>query len=112
MIDSYQFGQMVINGKEYRSDLIIFPDRVLSSWWRKEGHSLCQEDIEQILSEKPELLIIGTGYYGLMKVPQELREYIRSREIDLIIDKTKKASEVYNNLFQKKKTIAAFHLTC
>jgi len=34
MIESYSFGQMVIDGQEYTSDLIIFPDRINSSWWR------------------------------------------------------------------------------
>ena len=39
-IDSYSFGRIVINGKTYTSDVIIFPDKVDASWWRKEGHLL------------------------------------------------------------------------
>lgn len=29
IVDSYHFGQIVIGGKKYSSDVIIFPDRVL-----------------------------------------------------------------------------------
>jgi hypothetical protein len=32
IVDSYQFGQVVINGKKYTSDVIIFPDRVKKNW--------------------------------------------------------------------------------
>lgn len=36
MINSYDFGRIVVDGKAYTSDVIIFPDRVNSYWWRKE----------------------------------------------------------------------------
>ncbi|MCG2675765.1 hypothetical protein L6304_01045, partial [bacterium] len=47
---------MVIDGKEYTNDLIIYPDHIQSSWWRKEGHRLDTEDIKEILEAKPEVL--------------------------------------------------------
>ena len=47
-IDSYQFGEIVISGKEYSSDVIIFPDRVIDNWWRETGHELCLEDITEV----------------------------------------------------------------
>ncbi len=111
-IESYKFGEIVIEGKKYNSDLIIFPDRIFDSWWRKKGHLLSKEDIEEILSEKPDLLIIGTGFYGLMKVPEELKELIKKQGIELIVEKTKKAVAFYNETSSAKKTVAAFHLTC
>ncbi|MHA1839475.1 MAG: hypothetical protein ACTSYO_05915 [Candidatus Ranarchaeia archaeon] len=39
MIDKYEFGCIVIRGQEYTSDVIVFPDRVIDGWWRKERHS-------------------------------------------------------------------------
>ena len=39
-IDRYAFGNIVIDGKAYTKDVIIFPDRVYSPWWRKDGHFL------------------------------------------------------------------------
>ncbi len=47
-IDSYHFGQIVVNGKNYSSDVVIFPDRVRDNWWRKTGHQLCVEDIAEL----------------------------------------------------------------
>lgn len=31
-IDHYSFGKIIINGKTYPSDVIIYPDSVDSSW--------------------------------------------------------------------------------
>lgn len=112
MIDSYSFGKIVIDGKEYTNDVIIFPDRVKSSWWRKEGHSLYPEDIEDITKESPEVLIVGTGAYGRLSIPSETREYIKSDGIEIIAEKTEEACKTYNDLKDEKKTIAALHLTC
>ncbi len=103
---------MVISGKAYTSDLIIFPDRVDPSWWRKSGHRLCLEDLKDILQEDLEVLVVGTGYMGVMKVEEEVTQYAKSHGIELIIEKTKKAVGRYKSIFSKKKTIGAFHLTC
>ena len=113
MIESYSFGQILINGKKYNSDPIIFKDHIYGSWWRKEGHNLCIDDIKEIIDKKPDTLIIGTGYYGLMKVPEELIEHIKLSGIkQVIVKKTGDACNEYNKLCKKKNIVAAFHLTC
>jgi len=112
-IDSYSFGKIVINGQAYSSDVIIYDDRVDSSWWRKEGHSLCPEDIADVLNARPDILIIGTGYAGVMSVPKKTLAHIESRGIEVKVARTSKAVELYNSLQGKKNTvIAAFHITC
>ena len=35
--------------------------RVVSNWWRRDGHSLVLEDLEEVLDELPERLIVGMG---------------------------------------------------
>ncbi len=112
MIDSYVFGRMTISGKTYTSDLILFPDRILSSWWRKAGHRLCLEDLEEVFEQEFDVLVVGTGYFGLVKVEEEVLDYARSHGILFFIEKTKNAVEVFNDLCAQKKIIGAFHLTC
>jgi len=112
MIESYAFGRMIVEGQTYTSDLVIFPDRINHSWWRKSGHRICFEDIEEVLKEEPEIIIIGTGFVGLMKVDEDVKQYAQSRGILLIIEKTKNAVQKFNELFSKKKTVGVFHLTC
>jgi len=112
MIDAYDFGRIVVDGKAYTSDVIIFPDRVKANWWRKEGHALHIEDIESVINEKPDVLIVGTGKYGILNVSSQTREYIESNGITMIIEPTDKACELYNKIARDKKAVAALHLTC
>jgi hypothetical protein len=111
-IEAYEFGKMIYGGKTYTSDLIIYPDRVDSSWWRLKGHLLQIEDLENILNEEPGILIIGTGAMGIMKVPKELKQHLEEKNIELYVQRTGKAVEVFNSADKSKKVIGAFHLTC
>jgi hypothetical protein len=112
MINSYAFGKIVIRGKEYSKDVIIFPDCVKANWWRKEGHKLHVEDIKEVLQEELELIVVGTGKFGLMKVLPETEQAIKERNIELIVEKTAEACKVYNTFSQEKRVVAALHLTC
>jgi hypothetical protein len=112
MIDSYSFGKIMIDGKMFTSDVIIFPDRVDDSWWRKNGHLLQKEDLTEIIKHDLEVLIVGTGDNGLMKVTDETRRFLESRGIELISEETRKACDTYNNLLGRKRIIAALNLTC
>lgn len=52
MIESYDFGVLRIDRKEYHSDVIIYAEsshggcRVDGSWWRREGHRLDKADLD------------------------------------------------------------------
>jgi hypothetical protein len=82
-ITSYEFGKITIAGRAYTADVIIWPDRVRSNWWRKEGHSLCLEDLKDVLSDPPERLLVGRGYYGAMQVPEATRAALAERGIEV-----------------------------
>ena len=79
-IDQYRFGHIDIEGHGY-DDVIIFVDHVQNRWWRQEGHRLAQEDLDSVLAEKPEMLVVGTGYYGRMQVPEKPLDALRSAGI-------------------------------
>lgn len=112
VIDSYQFGQISVDGRQYTSDVIIFPDRVEDNWWRKSGHQLCLEDIADVMAENPEVLIVGTGASGLVEVLPEVRQDADARGIKLIVETTDKAWHTYNQLCRSQRVVAALHLTC
>ena len=112
IVDSYQFGQVVVNGKKYTSDVIIFPHRVIDSWWRKSGHQLCLDDIAEVLAENPEVLVVGTGASGLVKVLPEVKQSLEDQGIKLIAQPTSEACNIYNQLCHSQRVVAALHLTC
>lgn len=111
-IESYDFGKIVVEGQVYTSDLIIFPDHIKRNWWRKEGHKLSIEDLNEIVKARPEILVVGTGYSGCVEIPKETEEFMLSRGIQMIAKPTREAVELYNRLFEKRKVVGAFHLTC
>jgi len=112
MINSYDFGEVVIDGKRYTSDVIIYPDRVKNDWWRKEGHQLCIDDLEDVLETKPDVIVVGTGNPGMMRVLTETEKLIKSKGIRLIVQPTKEACQTYNQFSSSQKVVALFHLTC
>ena len=112
LIESYSFGRIIIDGQVYTSDIIIYPDKIDSSWWRLKGHLLQIDDLRDILDYKPEVLVVGTGAHGLMKVSDAIKKFLESSGIELIVKETEKACKTYNMLKEKRKVIAAFHLTC
>jgi hypothetical protein len=111
-IDDYKFGEIIIDGKKFRHDVIIYSDRVDADWWRKEGHKLAIEDLKEVLKDLPEILIIGTGANGVMKVPPDVKHQLESKGIHVIIEKTDRTSMKYNELENEEKVVAALHLTC
>jgi len=112
MIDSYSFGKISIDGKEYRTDVIVLQNRVEDGWWRKEGHQLHIEDVEHIPQERLDVLVIGTGAHGMMKVLPETKRFFESKGVEVIIEKTAEACKIYNKLSKSKNVVAALHLTC
>jgi len=111
-IQDYGFGHIVIDGQSYSSDVIVYPDRVDGSWWRQEGHRLVPEDLPEVLSDPPEVLVVGQGSPGLMVVPPATRQRFEEAGITLIAEPTARACETYNRLRQEKRAVAALHLTC
>ncbi|MFX1257431.1 MAG: Mth938-like domain-containing protein [Promethearchaeota archaeon] len=109
-INNYEFGRIVIENKSYTDDLILLGRNVKPKWWRKSGHSLDKKDLEKILDYKPDLLIIGTGTYGMMKISSKLSKKLNFK---IIAYPTKEAVKKYNQEIKGEKKIAgAFHLTC
>jgi hypothetical protein len=111
-IETYRFGCIVIDGQVYAQDVIILPDRVLGGWWRKEGHALGPDDLEAVLDAAPELLVVGQGAHGRMRVTPEACQVLRGAGIELIVQATREACQTYESLRAQRSVAAALHLTC
>ena len=111
-IDSYSFGHISVDGVEYTSDVILLPDRVVPNWWRKEGHSLGPDDLEAVVEAEPEVLIVGTGANGMMRVPESTAANLAKHGIEVVVQSTKQACETFNASPKETRAAAALHLTC
>lgn len=112
MIEKYTFGEFVIDGKKYKSNVVLINGEVKVGRYLVE-HELMIDDFTEIINSHPEIIVIGTGADGVVDVPNEIAEFIESKKIKLIVEKTAEACLTYNSLLKKGKKIGAFlHNTC
>jgi hypothetical protein len=111
-VDSYEFGHIVIDGASYRQDLLIWPGRVKSNWWRAESHLLQIGDVAEALDAGPQTLVVGTGQPGRMEVDKALAAYLEDLGIELVVRPTREACLAINQMAGKRRWAAALHLTC
>jgi hypothetical protein len=110
-LSQYRFGRILVDGSEHRRDLIVLPGRVVPDWWRREGHSLALEDLEEVLDELPERLVLGCGAEGRLVPDPAVLEALERRGVSVEAMPTGRAVERYRAL-EPDRTAAALHLTC
>ncbi len=112
-IEKYSFGSITIDGRTYKADLIIYPDKVQENWWRKSGHTLHVDDIREILDEPPDVLIVGQGDSARMELDSRVKDVLNRLQVELFAAATGPACTKFNELSESgKKVVAALHLTC
>ena len=110
-IEAYSFGRVVVDGREETRDVIVLPHRLVTNWWRADGHRLVLSDLDDVLEELPEQLIVGTGAYGQMRPDPEALEQLRERGVEVEALPTAEAVRRFDEL-DAARTAAALHLTC
>jgi len=112
-ITAYSFGRIEIDGETYTADVIVTPERVVGNWWRRQGHSLAIADLAEIMPARPEILVVGTGYYGRMAIPKATRDHLEAQGIELREARTSEAVKEFNRMQRESaRVVAALHLTC
>lgn len=110
-IDSYRFGTIVIDGTSYENDVILYRNGIHANWFRREGHRLFLDDIQDYIDDHCTTLIVGTGAAGMLRVMPDVRDFCEKAHIELIAHPTAEAIRVFNNA-DGTHIVGAFHLTC
>jgi hypothetical protein len=110
-IDHYEFGRIMIDGREETRDLIILPDRVVRNWWRQHGHALVLDDLAEVLEELPSYLVVGTGADGRMRPDPDTIPQLQERGMTVEALPTGQAVRRFGQL-EPARAAAALHLTC
>jgi hypothetical protein len=113
-IESYSPGHVVVDGMDLNRDVIVLPNRVLQNWWRRDGHSLVIEDLEDVLEELPKRLIVGCGYAGRLEPDPSVIEALARRGVKVEALPTDQAVARFEELEARDPDVvaAALHLTC
>ena len=115
-ITHYSFGKMVIDGRKHDTDLVILPGGKVRYWGfdPDSNHIFSKEIIEDLITDKAEAIIIGTGYNGAASLNTEAKglvDQIRAKGIQVHIMPTSEAVKLFNKT-SKKGLLACFHLNC
>jgi hypothetical protein len=110
-IEGYRFGRLVVDGEEQSREVIVLPDRVITNWWRADGHRLVLADLDDVLEELPGHLLVGTGAYGRMRPDPEALDELRERGVEVEALPTGEAVRRYGEL-DPRGTAAGLHVTC
>jgi hypothetical protein len=77
------------------------------------SHKIGDWEIEELLSNNPEIIIIGTGQNGAMQIDEDLAKKLKANSSELIIAETPQAIEIYNEQIKFGKRVnALIHTTC
>ena len=113
MITDFSFGRIAANGQFFNSDIKIVRGTLVPNWWRKSGHTVEIEDVQDILDSDSEILVIGQGQPGYMKITDSLREHLAEMNIELIEKPTARAIETFNRLYNEGRRVSGgFHVGC
>lgn len=110
-LEDYSFGRLTVDGQEHTRDLIVLPDRVVPDWWRREGHSLAMEDLDEVLDELPARLVLGVGARSQLRPDPAVIAELERRGVTVECLTTDAAVRRYREL-DERRTAAALHLTC
>jgi hypothetical protein len=110
-LEDYSFGRVTVDGHEHTRDLIVLPDRVVPDWWRREGHSLAMDDLDEVIEELPERLVLGVGAQSQLRPDPAVLAALERRGVQVECLPTDAAVRRYGQL-DERRTAAALHLTC
>ncbi len=116
---SSEFGWIEIDGKVYEYDIVIYPDgkierRQKEISKRKHGtsHRLDIEEVTNYLGHGEEVIIVGTGQYGMLSLTEESLKLLKDLGLEIIQLPTREAIKKYIELSGKKRVLGIFHVTC
>ena len=111
------FGWVKYKDNIYEHDILILADGTMrprneQELKRKFGtmHAVDVEEIKFLAQENPEIIVIGTGQSGEVRLTQGARDYIKKTGLRVMEGLSPKACKYFDSLEGKKA--ALIHVTC
>jgi len=112
-IDSTSFGFITIDKKTYSHDVIVTSEGKVKEGRTEVRHLLGRREFFDLLFERPEVILIGSGQGGALEVSEEISRFAKEKDVELIVLPTPEAVKEFNRLCEEGKRVAAYiHVTC
>jgi hypothetical protein len=116
-IDSFNFGFIVVDDKQYSHDIIILPDGTVkernSGKGRLGSHSIARSEVETLTRLEPDVIFIGTGVNGMARLAHDAEFYLMKPDVNLTVLPSHQVVKKYNQHIEDGEKVAALiHVTC
>ncbi len=105
-IQSYGPDYVRVDGKSYRSSLILTPEQVLPDWAPRQVSDLCAAHLQTLLDLAPQIILLGTGPEQRFPEP-DLYNGVLQQGIGLEIMDTGAACRTYQVLRSEDRRVVA-----
>ena len=116
-IDSFNFGFIVVDEKQYAHDVIILPDGTVkersSGKGRLGSHTISRSEIETLIKDIPDVVLIGTGFQGMARLAHDAEFLKMEPGLDIVVEPSPQVVKKFNQHVEDGEKVAALiHVTC
>jgi uncharacterized protein len=105
-IQAYSETGVKIAGRWHSTHLLLTGEQIIENWQPGPVTELQQSDLTQLLTENPEVLILGSGP-RLQFPPQKLYAELAGNKIGLEVMDTAAACRTFNILLSEDRAVVA-----
>jgi uncharacterized protein len=106
VVTGFGVGWVRIGTEEYRENLIVTPNSIVTGWAPAGFDALEEAHFTQLLASKPEVVILGTG--RVIRFPQPgLARSLAQAQVGLEVMDTAAACRTYNILAAEGRRVVA-----
>ena len=102
----YGNGYVSVNNQRYQHSLVVTPQTIYDTWAVASVDTIGAEQLNFLLSLKPEILLLGTGATHRFPGPASLREFARA-QIGVESMDTPAACRTFNILIAEGRNVIA-----
>ena len=117
IIDATRFGSITIAGDKYENDILIRLNGEVQKRKKKlskeiygTSHKISLDEAKFVFEDKADLLIVGSGQDGMVKLSDEAEAYFKEHHCKVKLARTPEAIQLWNKA--GGAVIALFHVTC
>ncbi len=116
-IDSFNFGFIVVDEKQYDCDVVILADGTVKQRSPGKGrlgsHSIAKSEIESLIKDRPDTVLIGTGVDGMARLAHDAESYMIEPNVNMTMLPSPQIVRKFNQHVEDGEKVAALiHVTC
>lgn len=116
-INSFNFGFIVVDDKQYAHDVIILPDGLVLDRHPGKGrlgsHTITKSEIESLTREPVDAILIGSGVEGMARLARDAEHLMLDPDLNITMLPSPQIVKKYNQHVEDGDKVAALiHVTC